>query len=306
MRLLASSICMDHTWVKRHAAVALCCAALSPAPADAHVPPPFTAGLLWRVAKAGGPESFVFGTIHVADPRVGIAKPVADALARSRTLALELGGGVAGAEVFELEQFRDGQRLQPLIGDEAFARVRVELAAQDVPGPVIDRLKPWAAMIKVARSAPRGEEASLDRQLLTIGRARGLKVEPLESVEEQIAAFDAIPIASQVAVLKHALADREALETGVEATVDAWLRRDLAQLARISDRMGERFPGMGEHYRRLTRHIVHDRTILMHHRLIMPLRSGRVFVAVGALHLYGDKGLLALIARDGYRVTRLW
>ena len=72
MRLLASSICMDHTWVKRHAAVALCCAALSPAPADAHVPPPFTAGLLWRVAKAGGPESFVFGTIHVADPRVAV------------------------------------------------------------------------------------------------------------------------------------------------------------------------------------------------------------------------------------------
>ena len=70
MRLLASSICMDHTWVKRHDAVALCCAALSPAPADAQVPPPFTAGLLWRVAKAGGPESFVFGTIHVADPDV--------------------------------------------------------------------------------------------------------------------------------------------------------------------------------------------------------------------------------------------
>jgi uncharacterized protein YbaP (TraB family) len=40
--------------------------------------------------------------------------------------------------------------------------------------------------------------------------------------------------------------------------------------------------------------------------LIVPLRGGRVFVAVGALHLYGDKGLLAMIARDKYRVTRLF
>src|SRR5262249_1656825 len=84
---------------------------------------------------------------------------------------------------------------------------------------------------------------------------------------------------------------------------DAWLRGDLAGLARIGDRMGERFPGMGSHYRELTKHIVHNRTILMHHRLALPLRGGRVFVAVGAMHLYGSRGLLALLQRDGYRVS---
>ena len=100
-------------------------------------------------------DSFVFGTIHIPDPRVVIAKPVGEALARSRMLALELGSGVANEEVFELEQFRDGQRLQPLIGDEAFKQVRIELAAQDIPERVIERMKPWAAMIKVSRGKPR-------------------------------------------------------------------------------------------------------------------------------------------------------
>ncbi|MGE5792269.1 MAG: TraB/GumN family protein [Bacteroidota bacterium] len=269
---------------------------------------PFDEGLLWRVSKAGLHDSFVFGTIHIADPRVNrIAKPVEDALARTRTLALELGGGaVIDPQVFELEQFRDGRRLEPLIGDEAFAQVRAELGAQDVPERVIERMKPWAAMVKLARAAPRGEETSLDQRLLAAARARGLKVAPLEWVEEQIASFDAVPLESQIALLKHVLVNRAALEADVDATIDAWLRGDLARLARLSDRMGDRFPGMGPHYRQLTRHLIHNRTILMHHRLFMPLRGGRVFVAVGALHLHGDKGLLGLIARDGYRVTRAW
>jgi uncharacterized protein YbaP (TraB family) len=43
----------------------------------------------------------------------------------------------------------------------------------------------------------------------------------------------------------------------------------------------------------------------MAHRLHLPLARGRVFVAVGALHLHGRDGLLALIRRQGYRVTRV-
>ncbi len=279
--------------------------ALVAAPLAAHTPPPFTEGLLWRIAKRGVPDSYAFGTLHVADPRVGIAPPVADALARSRTLALELVVGVADERVFELEQLPDGRRLAPLLGQAAYVQVRTELAAQDVPERVIERMKPWAAMIKVARAAPRGGGTSLDEQLFAAARARGLKIEPLELVDEQIAAFDTVPLETQVAILKHALADRPALEAGIERTLEAWLRGDLAQLARLNAGSHDRFSDLGRHYAVLTKHLIHDRNLLMHHRLTMPLRAGRVFVAVGALHLHGEKGLLALIARDGYRVTRV-
>jgi uncharacterized protein YbaP (TraB family) len=280
--------------------------ALAPAPLAAKVPSPFTEGVLWRIAKRGVPDSYAFGTIHIADPRVGIAPPVADALARSRMLALELVGSVVDERVFELELLPDGRRLEGLIGQAAFTQVRAELAAQDVPERVIERMKPWAAMIKVARLAPPGGEVSLDQQLLAAARARRLKIEPLELVEEQIAAFDAVPVETQVALLKHVLTDRPALEAGVERTIQAWLRGDLAELARLNAGSHGRFSEMGRHHHVLTTHLIHDRNVLMHHRLAMPLRAGRMFVAVGALHLHGEKGLLALIARDGYRVTRVF
>jgi hypothetical protein len=268
-------------------------------------PSPFVEGLLWRISKDGIPDSYAFGTIHVADPRVAISKPVADALARSRTLALELIDAVADQRVFELEQLPDGSQLKALVGDAAFAQVRTELATQDIPQDAVARMKPWAAMIKIARASPRGNEPSIDHQLLQAARARGLKIVLLELVDEQIAAFDAVPLGTQVALLKHVLAERPALEAAVELAIQAWLRGDLAQLARLNAGSDARFPEMSRHFQVLTRHIIHDRNVLMHHRLFMPLRAGRVFIAVGAMHLHGDKGLLALIARDGYRVTRL-
>lgn len=304
MRSSANWISRNRFWVSRCAVAGML--ALVAGELEAHAPPPFVQGLLWRISKAGVPDSFAFGTIHVADPRVTIAKPVGDALARSHTLALELGSQVASAEVFELEQFQDGQRLQPLVGEDAFKRVRIELAAQGVPERVIERMKPWAAMIKVARAQPRSSEPGLDEQLVAAAHARGLKVVALEWVEEQIAAFDAVPLETQVALLKHALTDQAALETGLDATIDAWLRGDLARLAKLNAGSHDRFSEMDRHYLQLTKHIIHDRNVVMHHRLVMPLRGGRVFVAVGALHLHGEKGLLAMIARDGYRVTRLY
>jgi len=36
------------------------------------------------------------------------------------------------------------------------------------------------------------------------------------------------------------------------------------------------------------------------------LRRGEAFIALGALHLYGDKGVLALLQDDGYRAQSVY
>jgi hypothetical protein len=269
---------------------------------------PFAQGHLWRIGKPGVGDSYAFGTIHIADPRVAAIPPQVEAvLADARTLAMELPPvEVVDAQVFDLEELDDGARLEPLIGAAAYAQLAPELVAGGTPERVVARLKPWAAMMKMNWGGDRANARSLDENLLRAGLARRLQIVSLESIEEQIAAFDTIPLDSQVALLKHALADRAALARSSEWTIDAWLAGDLAALARIPRRLGREFPGMGPHYAQLTRHIIEDRTVVMHHRLFMPLRGGRVLVAIGASHLYGERGLLALLRRDGYRITRIW
>ena len=289
----------------RAAALALLLLALPAAAAE--VKQPFSDGRLFRVSRAGIADSFIFGTIHIGDPRVAsVAARLDDVLRRSRTLAVELVPQAADNALGDFEQLEGNGRLESLVGAKAFAEVRRDLARQGVASDVIARLKPWAALLKITRVQPASTETSLDAEIVAMASMRGMRMMSLELVDEQIAAFDAVPIESQVAMLRHALAHRDALAATVEPTIEAWLRGDLAALANLPAQAGRQFPGMERHYRAFAKHVIDGRTVLMHYRLFMPLREGRVFAAVGATHLYGKRGLLAMIRQDGYRVTKLW
>lgn len=268
----------------------------------------FSRGLLWRVSKPGVAASHVFGTIHVADPRVLlIPEPVMQALAQSKSYAMEIRiDAAAEARFREAAQFEDGRRLEPLIGAEAYAQLRTSLRLREVPEEVIARMKPWAALANLTVTPEDYAQHTLDQKLYALARGRRLYTLGLESIEEQIAVFDGIPLDTQVALLKHGLAERAHFVGLLEPTIQSWLKRDLAMLDAVHERTMTRFPQMAEHYRTLARHIVDNRSVVMAHRLYLPLREGRVFVAVGVDHLYGEKGLLRLLQKQGYRISRVY
>jgi uncharacterized protein len=268
----------------------------------------FSHGLLWRVSRPGVGASYVFGTIHIPDPRVLlIPDPVQRALTQAKSYAMEIQFDPATEARFsEAAQFDDGRRLEPLIGAGAYAQVRAGLRQRDVPDEIIARLKPWAAMANLVVTPADYDQITLDQKLYALARARHLPVDGLEGIEEQIAVFDGIPLATQVALLKHQLAERDYFVGQIEPTIQAWLKRDLAALEAVQERTIARFPEMAEHYRLLAKHIVQNRSTVMAHRLFLPLHRGGAFVAIGASHLYGEAGVLRLLQKQGYRVTRVY
>jgi uncharacterized protein YbaP (TraB family) len=107
-------------------------------------------------------------------------------------------------------------------------------------------------------------------------------------------------------LLRHALDHRAELEAQIEPTILAWVDRDLAALASINRAAAGDDPDLRRHYAVLTQQLVSNRSVLMAYRLFLPLKRGRVFVAVGALHLYGATGLLAQLRAQGYRLRRVY
>lgn len=292
----------------RHRAPRLGAALLAALLAAAASAGPYDHGLLWRLDRPGLAPSYVFGTLHSADPRVTVLPAlVADAFASCRTLAIEIYVTDAlEGDFFDAMQFEDGRRLEPLLGADAYARLKLALGDAAPAEEVLARTKPWAALLRVVTPRATADEATLDQTLFASARARRMTIIGLEWLEEQIAALDQIPLDTQLAILRHAIDHRASLDAQLEPTVKAWLARDLAALSRLNDAAAAGDAELARHYAVLTRHLVDDRSALMAYRLFLPLRAGGVFVAVGASHLSGRHGLLALLREQGYRLRRVY
>ena len=268
----------------------------------------FARGLLWRTEKAGVAASHVYGTIHVPDPRLAeLPAEVRRSFEGARSLMLEFVPDAYSRERFlEAAMFLDRQTLADQIGPEDFERAVEQLAPIGLPREVVNKLKPWGVLLNLRNLRRAAHGAPLDGQLLELARARRLPLSQIEGVEEQIFTFDELPMSSQVALLKHSLAHRAEVLELAERTLDAYLERDLAAIWRLREQFVARHPPIAAHQAALTKRVVHDRSVVMAFRMQRELRRGGAFVALGALHLYREKGVLALLEADGYRAQRVY
>lgn len=270
----------------------------------------FSHGVLWRVSYRGRPANHIFGTIHAADPRLAsLPDPVARSFAAARSLTLEFAADRFTREWFlQAALLPEGQTLDALIGVRDFDRLVACLAPAGLPREFVRRLKPWAALINLRnpRGTRPGAGATLDAQLIAQARARRLPLDTMESVGEQIFTFDEFPMDSQLALLRHALAHQDELIAMSERTIDAYLARDLDGIWRIQEAFVGRYPQIAPHNAVFVKRVIYDRSVVMAFRMQRALRSGNAFVALGALHLHGAKGVLALLEADGFRAQRIY
>lgn len=263
-------------------------------------------GLLWRIESPSG-ASHVFGTIHVEDPRVTeLPPPVTRALNDARSLTVEL--TLEPANVVALASrmvLQDGRDLATIAGPELFGRAAALTAKLGLPEPALRMFKPWAAalLLLIPQQDP---EKVLDFVLVRTAAAQGKPVHELETAVEQADVFEGMTEPDQVALLRYAVENQQQVARNTGLLVKAWLARDLAGMWRIS----QEGTGASAEMRRLNevflQRVLVSRNGRLAERMDARLNEGGAFVAIGALHLYGGEGVLALLEKRGWKVSRVY
>lgn len=266
----------------------------------------YTQGLLWKIEGRAREPSYVFGTIHISDPRVtALPAPVKSTFDAARAFAVEV--TLDPATMLQAAHrmiYTDGRDLRTAIGAPLFEKVAASSGTFGLPPELLKGFKPWA--IGLFLSTPEGDPtAVLDFALQRSAAEQKKALHSLETIDEQLDVFDKLSERDQVAFLRAALEARERLPALIQRMTTAYLARDLAALNRISeeergDAEARRMTGA------LMQRLLYDRNVRMAQRADALFASGNVFVAVGALHLYGDRGVLAELARRGLRVSRVY
>jgi len=269
----------------------------------------FDRGLLFQVTKAGYPESHVFGTIHVGDPRVlALPKPVTEAFEKSRGLVIEVMLDAGELAAFSTHMLLDpGKTLPTEIGQPLFERAAPLLERYAIPREGALRLRPWVVFTTLNLPPPI-DLVALDLELMRKAQESGKAVQGLESVEEQAAALGGLPLNDQIALLNDAVCHYDAIQLEIPGLLRAYLDRDLGMLMALAlYRTSERYQAGGQdRYSRLMDSLLWKRNRIMVERMAPRLAEGSSFIAIGALHLAGERGVLALLEGLGYRVSRVY
>lgn len=258
-------------------------------------------GLLWRVSGAAAGDSYVLGTMHVAEPRVmhmrEVAAPQFDA---ARVFALEVVLDAPAMHKLGVAMFYgDGRQLSEVVGAPLFASVARHLGDYGVPPTLAQTMKPWAAFTTLSMPAGGGAQP-LDLELMAAAQGAGKQVVGLESVDEQLAVFENVPEADQVDMLREVTCHYETFQRELDEMVEAYVARDLIALIEQS----ERYDSEGKEA--FMDKLLYERNARMAERMLPLLSAGQAFIAVGALHLPGERGVLRLLEKQGYRVEALY
>jgi len=273
----------------------IACAQTSPAPASA---------LLWQISDtASGRSAWLFGTIHlIPDQDFQWPDRLRQTLEDSDHLVLELDMTEAMNPMTQMAllprmMMPDGVRLRDLLEEADYRLVMDALDATGMPAFLFESLKPLflTALIEPGMGMGGGLE-SYDMRLYELAMEKKMKHSGLESIEEQLAAFDAVALEDQARMLVEQLRGGGGEGPGLDELIQAYKTEDLARLHHLMQEQQSMDPHMMDA-------LLYDRNRRWIDRIGGFMQEDRVFFAVGAGHLAGEEGVIRLLEKAGYRLT---
>ncbi len=263
--------------------------------------------LLYEATDCNGKKHYLFGTYHSDSPALKpIIAHITPYLWQSERLWVEL---VSSPELLvKTRRFLmlppESPNLQSLIGDALFAQTRDILAPMlQIPEPLLQGFKPWAPALLVQYPAPQADGLILDVKLQHLAARKAIGISSLEHPEQQFGIFLKMPKAMQIDFLKSTLQNIAELQDITKELENLYLQEDIAAIERLSreqfDQLASDYPELAAY---LEAKLIDERNRQMAETIHSKTQNNH-FIAMGALHLPGKNGILALLEAKGWQIA---
>ena len=262
--------------------------------------------LLWKISGNGLEKpSYLFGTIHMlcADDAI-LSRNMKRAISECDEVYLE----VDMDNMFEMlgaigkMKMNDDTTLQDLLSKEDYKKVKeyFESKGSMLPFAMLETFKPMLAASTLEQGAmPCENTAMMEQIIMNEAKEHDKKIKGLETMAYQAGVLDSIPYKLQaqqlVEYIDNATSGKKD-DKQMEQMFDAYKSQDLKKLEAL---MVEADASMSSFI-----------DIMLYHRNLnwvrklkdlLPKKS--LVIAVGAGHLPGEKGVIQLLRKEGYKVT---
>tara|TARA_B100000508_G_scaffold141026_1_gene145300 strand:+ start:84921 stop:85802 length:882 start_codon:yes stop_codon:yes gene_type:complete len=258
--------------------------------------------LLWEIkGKKVDQPCYIMGTMHMI-PKEKFLFPdhVAEKVRKSDVLVMEIGGIKDQANIIKYMMLDTGNVFNYFNEkqlDSLFEYTESELGyTEDQMRLMFGKMKPLVIMQLFTKNAFGEDPESYELTFEEIAKEDSVTIQGLETIEDQVAIFDEVPIEKQIEMLMSSLRESYSDEdNGMNDLITVFLSQDIDSIYNYSTDSGSDLASMEQQL--LTNR--NKNWIPLIKKLI---KKNKCFIAVGAAHLGGPDGVIQLLREEGYEL----
>ncbi|WP_168797875.1 TraB/GumN family protein [Pacificoceanicola onchidii] len=281
---------------------------------------PYPSGNHW-LAEKDGEQLHLIGTIHLDDPRLDApVERLTPVIENASLLLLELPKADQEALMTMMSSdpgffVLENTSLPELLSEKDWERIKEAMAARGIPGFMAAKFEPWYIAMVLAMppcmmqklAEPDGVDARLEA---IAGRAQ-IPTRALEPYDSAIRLFTDSPRADQIDFLMASVTDTTLSENLLETMFAGYVSEEHAATFQASLLLTPVPDGMSREKLEAEQAEFLEALLFSRNRAWIPVTEqaladtdGPVVAAFGAGHLAGVDGVLDLLSRQGYTLTR--
>jgi uncharacterized protein YbaP (TraB family) len=262
--------------------------------------------LLWKISGNGLEKaSYLFGTIHmICATDAVLSNNLKKAIRNSDEVYFEIDMDNLFEMVGAMNKMKmlGDTTLKDLLTPEEYEKVKKYFESREslLPFSMLETFEPILAASTLEQSGmPCDETAMMEQVIMQEAKANDKKIKGLETMSFQAGVLDSIPYklqAQQLVAYIDSSGSNDASQKLLEAMFDAYRTQDLKKLEELtveSDAAMSAFTDIMLYHR--------NQNWVQKLKTILPEKS--LLIAVGAGHLPGEKGVINLLRKEGYKVT---
>ena len=261
--------------------------------------------LLWRISgKNLTKPSYLFGTIHLLCANdIDLSETLKKAINETDKVYLELDMD----NLFEMMQavqkmkMRNDTTLSDLLSDSDYKKVKAFFASKSsiIPFSILETYKPMLAASMIMQTSTECDNAvSMEQIIMQEAKENKKEIKGMETMAYQLSIFDSIPYEVQAKQLLAFISDNDTEDRAskeYDEMASAYRSQDLSKLEALINK--EEF-GIGN-FADLLLYNRNKNWVITMDKIFA---NNSAVIAVGAGHLPGEKGVINLLKKAGYKV----
>ncbi|UKN01494.1 TraB/GumN family protein [Paracrocinitomix mangrovi] len=257
--------------------------------------------LLWKIEKEGAKTSYMYGTMHMIDAEYFHFTDKMTKLAKeSDAIVMEVGGMPNPLKTMELMKLDTGDIRSIFTKEEMKTIVGFfdkELGMEpDAFFEVYGQMKPFFILQAISQNYFSSETESYDLQFMSIAGKNEIPLIGLETIEQQLGFFDTIPQEAMNSLIVESIENFKKEKKSTEKMMEIYSEQRVDKLIPLMKKQSPEFMDYSDVF-------LYDRNKAWIPKIKKEMESKRIFIAVGAAHLFGDGGVIDLLKKEGYKVT---